>query len=149
MSKTFVYRLFGIGKVPRHAREQIHEEGVVLQEEGLSGTVTFKKFRAPGRRYSWRRNWFSGSIVLTREHFLAFAFSRQVIGVAWQHPKIDELHCSVERNNRLCVAFDVAAFHEGWSGNIVIRFSTPLADTVLQTIRKCRSDANDRARRAD
>ena len=140
MSKTFVYRLCGIGKVPEHAQEQIRREGVVLQEEGLSGTVTFRKFRAPGRRYSWRRNWFSGSIVLTREHFLAFAFSRPVIGVGWRHPKIDALQCSVERNNKLCVAFDAAAFHEGWKGNIEIRFSTPLATTLLQTIHQCRSE---------
>lgn len=143
MSKTFVYRLFGIGKVPRHTLERIRREGLVLQEEGLSGTVTFKKFRAPGRRYSWRRNWFSGSIVLTREHFLAFAFSRPVIAVAWRHPKIDALHCSVERDDKLCVAFDAAAFHEGWTGNIEIRFSTPLAGKLLQTIDQCRSEAND------
>ncbi len=138
MSKTLVYRLFGIGRVPKPSLQQIRNEGVILLDEGLSGTVTFKNFRAPGRRYSWRRNWFSGSIVLTREHFLAFAFSRPVIGVAWTHDKINELHCSAENNKILCVAFDAAAFHEGWSGDMTIRFSTPLANTLLQTIEQCR-----------
>jgi hypothetical protein len=30
MSKTLLYRLFGIGKIPGDALQQIHKEGVVL-----------------------------------------------------------------------------------------------------------------------
>jgi hypothetical protein len=134
MSKALLYRLFGIGKIPGHALRQIHTEGVVLQEEGLGGSITFRNVRAPGKRYGWRRNWFVGSVVLTREHFLAFRFSRAVVGVSSQHDKLEALNCYLDDDHTLCVAFDAATFHEGWSGDIELRFKTPLAQSFLQKI---------------
>ena len=139
MSKSLLFRWFGLGKIPGDARAQIDREGVVFEEEGISGSVTFRRFRAPGRRYGWRRTWFMGSIVLTREHFLAFTFSRPIVGVAWHHPRLNDLHCSLAGSDTLCVQFDVAAFHEGWSGDIEVRFSTPMAPKLLREIEKHQS----------
>ena len=93
MSKTFLYRIFKIGEIPKNVRSQINREGIVLQEEGIGGSVTFKKFRAPGKYYGWRKNWFSGSIVLTKKHFLAFQVNKPIIGVAWDNEKINCLNC--------------------------------------------------------
>lgn len=53
MSKTLLYRLFGLGGIPQDAVDQIEKEGVVLQDEGIRGSVTFKRFRAPGKYYGW------------------------------------------------------------------------------------------------
>ena len=134
MSKTLLYRLFGIGKIPAHAVQQIRREGVLLQDEGIGGSVTFRNFRAPGKRYGWRRTWFSGSVVLTREHFLAFKYSQPVVGVSWNDVKLNKLNCYVDQSDRLCVEFDASTYHQGWSGNITVRFSTPLARAFLQKI---------------
>ncbi|MDH3713868.1 MAG: hypothetical protein OET44_08495 [Gammaproteobacteria bacterium] len=136
MSKSFLYRLFGIGKIPEHALQQIRKEGVVLQDEGIGGSVTLRKFRAPGKRFSWRRNWFSGSVVLTREHFLAFKFSQPVVGVAWHDHKLKALNCFLVNENTLCVAFDASTFRDDWSGDIELRFTTPLAQSFLQKIKQ-------------
>ena len=134
MSKTLLYRFFGIGRIPRDALDQIEREGVVLQEEGIGGSITFLKFRAPGRYNGWKRKWFSGSIVLTREHFLAFSFSKPLIGVAWNHEKLGALNCSVPSENKLLVEFDASTFNDDWSGQIEVRFSTSLAAQFLETI---------------
>ncbi|MEJ7848655.1 MAG: hypothetical protein WKF92_11275 [Pyrinomonadaceae bacterium] len=48
MSKTFLYRFFGIGGIPTNVRAEIEREGVVLFDEGIRGTVTYINFRAPG-----------------------------------------------------------------------------------------------------
>jgi len=129
-----LYRLFGIGKIPAHAVQQIRREGVLLQDEGIGGCVTFRNFRAPGKRYGWRRTWFSGSVVLTREHFLAFKYSQPIVGVSWNDVKLNKLNCYVDQGDRLCVEFDASTYHQGWSGNITVRFSTPLARAFLQKI---------------
>ncbi len=136
MSKTLLYRLFKAGKLPSKLESQIHREGIVLFDEGIGGSVTYRGFRAPGRRHGFRRSWFSGSIVLTKEHFLAFQFSRPIIGVPWNHDKIGELNCCLEGDQILRVAFDAAAFYEDWSGGIEVRFSTLMAQSFLDVIKQ-------------
>ncbi|HWP52930.1 MAG TPA: hypothetical protein VN476_02295 [Pyrinomonadaceae bacterium] len=52
MAKTILYRLFGVGKMPAQWRATIDSEGVVLFDEGIRSTVTYRDFRSPGRRAS-------------------------------------------------------------------------------------------------
>ena len=107
-----------------------------MQDEGIAGSVTFRNFRAPGRYHRWRRTWFSGSIVLTREHFLAFQYSKPIIGVPWKDERMNALRCSLEDENTLCVGFDASTFHDDWSGDVEVRFSTPMAGVFLETIER-------------
>ena len=134
MSKTLLYKFFRLGRVPRRVRGQIEREGIVLQDEGLRGTVTLKDYKAPGRYHSWRRTWFSGSIVLTQEHLLVFEYARPIIGVPWQDERLEALTIALEEGNRILISFDAASFHEGVSGEVAIRLSTPLAEAILEQI---------------
>jgi hypothetical protein len=125
--KTFLYRLFGFGKIPKRVLPTLEREGIVLLDEGISGWVTFRNFRAPGRRYSRRRSWFTGSLVITGNRFAAFAFSRAIINVPLDDDHMSELRVSLDGEATLCVQFDPSAFHEDWSGSVKLQFSTPLA----------------------
>lgn len=136
MSKTLLYRIFGLGKVPASILPTIKQEGIVLLDEGIGGSVTFRKFRAPGRRYDRKCTLFSGSLVITEKRFWGFSFSRPVISVPMDDPKLKELHCSIKGENTLCVLFDVSIFHEGWSGTCECRFKTPKARLFLERIKK-------------
>jgi hypothetical protein len=127
MQKTLLYRMFGFGKVPSKFREQIDREGVELQDEGIPDSITFKKYRAPGRYHGWKRKWFSGSVVLTGQTFLALSFSHVIIGVPRDDPKLRDLRVSIEDENTLCVEFEAATFQGGTSGEVTVRLSTPLA----------------------
>jgi hypothetical protein len=66
MAKPLLYRVFGVGKIPAPLMSQLQNEGIILADEGVKGSVTYRNFRAPGRRDSWRRQWFIGSIALTK-----------------------------------------------------------------------------------
>ncbi len=138
MSKTLLYRLFGLGGIPRDLEDRIQSEGVVLRDEGIRGSVTYRRFRAPGRYHGWKRSGFSGAIVLTRQHFLAFKYSRPIIGVPWDHEKLDELDVRLENDDTLCVAFEASAFQEDASGEIEVRLSTPRAREALRQIEQLR-----------
>jgi len=134
MNKTILYRIFGLGKIPKDSVSQVHIEGIVLSEEGIGGSVTYRNFRAPGRYSGWQRSWFTGSLVLTRKHFLAFRYSKPVIGVAWDDERIKKLNCSLKSNNTLSIRFDASTFNDDWSGEIEVRFSTPRARSFLEKI---------------
>jgi hypothetical protein len=136
MGKTLLHRLFGLGKIPGRISPGLEQEGIVLLEEGIGGSVIFRNFRAPGKRYSWRRSWFTGSLVLTRKRLAAFAFSKPLIDVPLGDDRIGELRCSLEGEAILCVRFDPSAFYEGWSGQVECRFSTPRARSFLEQIQE-------------
>ena len=61
MAKSLLYRLFGAGKIPAPLMSQLNAEGIILFDEGVKGSVTYRNFRAPGKRFSWRRQGFAGS----------------------------------------------------------------------------------------
>jgi hypothetical protein len=99
-----MYRLFGAGKVPKQAMSILETEGIVYQEEGIPGSIGFRNFRSPGRRGGYRRNWFSGSIVLTKLHFLAFGGRQTMIGIPWDNEKLGALSCTIDEKSRLRIA---------------------------------------------
>lgn len=138
MSKTFLYRFFGLGKIPKRMRPIIEEEGIVLIDEGIGGWIKFKNFRAPGRRYRLKYSWFTGSIVFTQKRFAAFTFYpffNPIINLPLEAEQLNKLQCSLKDETTLCVLFDPSDFDENWSGTIECRFSTPQARLFLEQIR--------------
>jgi hypothetical protein len=140
MSKTLLYRLFGVGRMPAQWRTMIESEGVVLFDEGIGGSVTYRDFRAPGRRSSWRKVAFSGSIALTKTRLLALQYANPAIDVPLDDQRLHQMQFSVEGEGKLLVAFDASLFHNDWSGTIEYRFRTEQAGEFLKSLGN-RSDA--------
>jgi len=140
MSKTLLYRLFGVGRMPAQWRSTIESEGVVLFDEGIGGSITYRDFSAPGRRFSWRKVAFSGSIALTKTRLLALQYANPAINVPLDDPRLHQMQFSVEGEDKLLVAFNANLFHSDWSGTIEYRFRTEQAREFLKSSGN-RSDA--------
>jgi hypothetical protein len=134
MAKTLLYRLFGVGKIPAQWRTTIESEGVVLIDEGIGGTVTYRDFRSPGRRASWKKSAFSGAIALTRKRLLALQFSSPVINVPLDDERLQQMKFSVEGEDKILIAFNANLFHNDWSGTLEYRFRTPQAQAFLKRL---------------
>ena len=136
MSKTLLHRLFGFGGVPQAMKPILEQEGIVLLDEGIGGSITFRNFRAPGKRYSYRKNWFTGSLVVTKLRFAGFAFSWPVINVPLEGRHIGKLVRSLEKDGAVVrIDYDSSDFHDDWSGTIECRFRTPKAQQFLERLR--------------
>jgi hypothetical protein len=138
MSKTWLHKLFGLGRIPKRMRPVIEQEGIVLIDEGIGGWIKFENFRAPGRRYNLKYSWFTGAIVLTHKRFAAFTFYpffNPIINVPLDAEHLNKLHCSLRKETTLSVRFDPSDFNENWSGAIECRFSTPQARMFLEQIK--------------
>jgi hypothetical protein len=127
MSKTWAYKLFGVGKIPAQLKAQLEREGVLLQEEGISGSTTYRNFHRPGAYSGWRREWYSASLTITQTRVVGLASSRPILNVPLTDTRLQRLHISVENGDALLMAFDAALFHTDWSGAIEYRFRTPQA----------------------
>lgn len=131
MKKSIFYRLFGLGKFPKAMVPILEREGIVLEDQGLSGSVTFRKFRAPGRIYRYRKSGLVGSLVITNLRFAAFTFSKPLVNLPLEKDRLDLLELSVPKRNKFLVKFNAGDFHESWKGTIECRFTTELADMFL------------------
>lgn len=55
IKKTFLYKLFGIGKIPERFLSEIKDDEIILSDEGIKETLTYKNFRAPGKYFNGKR----------------------------------------------------------------------------------------------
>ena len=138
MSKSLLYRLFGVGKIPEPLMSELKNEGIIMLDEGVKGSVTYRNFSAPGKRFSWRRQWFPASIALTKIRLLALRYSNPIINVPLTDERIRAMQFSLENGAGLCAAFDAALFHADWSGTIEYRFRTPQGQQFLELLAKQR-----------
>lgn len=127
MSKSLLYRLFGIGKIPAQYQAALASEGVVLSDEGVKGSVTYRNFRSPTRYSNRKRQWYPVSIALTNSRLLAFAYSNPIIDVFLNDPRFRQLQFSLEDTGTLLVVLDASLFHDDWSGKLEYRFQTSQA----------------------
>ena len=133
MAKSLFYRLFGVGKIPKLLNDTLRIEGIVVSDEGIPGSVTYRDFRAPGRYCSWRKQGFVGSVVVTNNRLVALRYSNFAVNVPFTDERIRQLQISVE-GERLLIAFDPKLFHDDWSGTIEYRFRTPQTPDIIKWI---------------
>lgn len=137
MAKSLSYRFFGVGKIPVALMSQLKNEGIILLDEGVKGSVTYRNFRRPGSSSSLRRQWYTASIALTKTRLLGLWYSNPIINVPLTDERIHAMRYTLEDNAAvLCVAFDAALFHADWSGTIEYRFRTPEAQHFLELLQK-------------
>lgn len=126
MKKALFYRWFGIGKIPFQIRSALQIEGIVVTDEGLKSSLTYINFRAPGKRSSWRRVWFNGSVTITNTRLVALRGAQPMIDVPFSDERFGGLQISAEDAETLLVRFDASLFHTDWSGTLEYRFHTEL-----------------------
>ena len=134
MAKTFLYRFFGLGRVPEQVLAPLRAEGLLHYDEGIRGTVTYKNFRAPGRYSNWKRQWFSSTLALTEKRLWALRLRSKIINVPLDDPRILSMEFTFEEPGTFCVAFDAGLFEPDRSGRIEYRFKTPIAKEVHATL---------------
>jgi hypothetical protein len=121
-------RFFYSGKLPDPLRAELEAEGVVLLEEGLRGTLTYRNYRAPGRRYGMRKVRIAGVIAVTRLRVVVWGAGRQV-DVPLGYPGVEVARDGEEK---VMVAFDASAFHTDRSGRVEVRLRTPSAARIVE-----------------
>jgi hypothetical protein len=128
-------RLFvGAGRFPDGLRAELAAEGPVVLEEGLSGSVTYRDYRAPGRRSSWRKEAASGAIAITRTRLVVRAGRMKHIDVPLNHPVRASIATGTDRPGRIWFAYDAGATDPNRAGRVEVRLRTAQATRILQLL---------------
>ena len=121
-------------KIAAIYKSQLQPEGIVLFEEDVKGSMTFRNFRSPGRYSNWRKVLITSLVVLTGKRLLALKGSSPIIDVPLTDERLRRMEFSVEGEKTLLVAFDANLFQPDWSGAIEYRFKTANAREFLQKL---------------
>ena len=87
-----------------------------------------------GKYFSWKKQAFVGSVVVTNVRLVALMYSNFAVNVPFSDERIRRLQISVEGSDRLLIVFDPSVFHDDWSGTIEYRFRTPRSGEILKWI---------------
>jgi hypothetical protein len=134
MKKTMLYRLFGVGSVPKKLRPVLEREGVVVLDEGIGGWFVTKHVNGPGKRYRHRTEGFSGCLAVTKARVLCYTYGKRQINISVEDPKIAGLYVDTPTEQKLCLSFESSNFREGWQDVIVFRFGTDKAHSFREAL---------------
>ncbi len=134
MGKTILYRLFGVGSVPKHLRPVLEQEEVVTLDEGIGGWFVTKHVDGPGKRYRHRIKKLSGCLVVTKERVVCYTHGKRQINISAKDPKIANLYVDTPTEQKLCLSFESSNFREGWQGVIEFQFGTDKADSFQEAL---------------
>jgi hypothetical protein len=95
MGKTILYKLFKIGSIPKKLQQTLKAEGVVVYDEGISGSLCMKDFKSHGRRAKHRKELFSGFLAVTRKRVISHACWKRIINIPLDHEKFKSIEIEI------------------------------------------------------
>jgi hypothetical protein len=134
MGKSIFYRVFKLGSIPKDLQSILEPEGIVVADEGMSGWYVTKNFKAPGRRSKYRKEGFSGFLVITKKRVLAYTFKKRQINIGVNDPKISELYATLDGSEKIVISFEASSFHDDWKGVVELQFNTPKAQDFYDAL---------------
>jgi hypothetical protein len=115
-------------------RGRLAAEGLLLLEERLKGSVTYRNYTAPGRRDALTRRGARWAIGVTRSGLLVDGSLGTFIDAQWTDPRLAAVQVSVEDGSQLLIAFDASVFHDDRAGQIEVRVRTSQAQRLADLI---------------
>jgi hypothetical protein len=127
--------LLGSGRLGPELRTAVENEGIVLLAEELSGSITYRNYRAPGRRSTLRKRGQNGAIAISgRRLVVTRANNWKEVDVPLDDPKLGCFAVGLDEPDRFCLSWEASDFHDDRSGTVELRFSTPEAGRVVELL---------------
>lgn len=130
--------LLGDGRFKPDLRAALASEGVVIMEEGLAGSVRYRHFKAPGRRFHRKVTVERIALAVTEERLAVYCRSgrAKLIDSAFSEPRLAAVHVSLHDGDTVSIRVDYdRAGVPKVSGEIEIRAATPNAVHVVEHLK--------------
>jgi hypothetical protein len=136
---TFLARLlFGTGTLKPELRAALESEGLVLIEEGLKGSVRYKRFKAPGKRFHGKVTGERIGLAVSEERFVVYSRSgrAKLIDTPFSNPRVSAFEVSLRGDDTVAMRIDYDRLDEPKiSGEITILARTPNAANIVEQLR--------------
>jgi hypothetical protein len=128
----------GNGKLDPELTAALRAEGLVILEEGLQGSVRYRRFKAPGRRHHGKVTGERIGLAISEERFVVYcrSGSTKLIDTPFSDPRLSMLDVSLEGSDTVSLRID---YDRGGvpnvSGEITIRVRTTNAAIIVEQLR--------------
>lgn len=131
---NFLAKIFlGNGRLRPELRAALEAEGVVLIEEGLVGSLRYKNYRAPGKRFNGKITGEGMGMGISSKRLVLYCRSgkAKLLDVEFSNPRLQFLEVSQDGDAALMFRIDYdRADVEKVSGEMKIRVRTPNARQI-------------------
>jgi hypothetical protein len=124
--------LLGRGRLPGPLRAQLLAEDVLLLEEGLFGSVTYRHYRSPRKRMSFAKEAVSGAVAITATRLVVWAGGMKHIDVPRGHPVWATIEVRMDAPGRVRFTYDAGATNTAVSGQVAVRLRTGRAARIVE-----------------
>lgn len=136
---TFLAKLLlGNGKLDPNVRAALESEGLVLVEEGLPGSVRYRRFKAPGRRHHGKVTRERLALAISEERLVVYcrSGSAELIDSPFTNPLFRVMDVALQGTDSVSIRIDYdRADLPNISGEITIVARTPNAATIVEQLR--------------
>lgn len=129
--------LLGDGSLDPNVKAALESEGLVLLEEGLRGSVRYRRFKAPGRRHHGKVTGERIALAISEERFVVHCRSGRtsLVDSSFTNPLFAAVDVTLEGTDSVSIRIDYdRAGLPGISGEVTIVVSTPHAPTVVDQL---------------
>jgi len=142
MGKSLLFRVLGIGAIPKKLQPVFDAEQIVVADQGMQGRLLYKNVKGPGKRFINRIEGFCGCLVVTKQRIVCFTYRKRQINIAVDDPKISEIFVAMPKENFLSISFESSTFRDGWKGIMEFQFNTNKAQEFLDTLKSIGAKGN-------
>lgn len=116
--------------LPPSLREQLTAEGILLIDEAMRGSITYRGFRTEQGRLDGRRQ-ASGTVVVTGRRLLVWAAGGKQVDLPVGHPGRAAVTIAVYQKHWLRIDTDAGRFGSALSGRVEYLFRTAHATRIV------------------
>ena len=130
--------LLGKGTLPSDVRDELETEGLVLVEEGIPGSVRYRHFKAPGKRFHGKVTPERLGIGISEWRLVVYCRSgrAELIDSPFGEPRLKALEVELHGEDAVDFRVDYDRMGEpNLSGQITIRAKTPKAPMIAAELR--------------
>ena len=128
--------LLGNGTLQPKVREALESEGLVLIEEGLGGSVRYKHFKAPGKRFNGKVTGERIGLGISEERLVVYCRSgkAKLLDTAFSNPLLHKVDVFLE-GDKVKIRIDYDRDDDPRvSGEITLSAKTPNAATIVDEV---------------
>ena len=133
----FTKLLLGNGTLKPGLRAALESEGLVVLEEGLTGSIKYSHFKAPGKRFNGKVTGECFGLGISERRLALYCRSGRVklIDQPFTEPRLSAIDVSVDDNDRVALLIDYDRVDvPKVSGQMTIRARTPNATMVVEEL---------------
>ena len=130
--------LLGDGTLRPQLREALEAEGLVLIEEGLSGSVRYKRFKAPGRYHNGKITPERMGIAISEQRLVVYCRSGRVklLDTEFSNPRLSAVTVELKDDDAIAIRVDYDQLDvPRVSGEVTIVGRSPNAAGIVDALK--------------